>query len=228
MKPHYKLAETTTPGGGRLSLHEHDKSYCIRLDGIDLMHSSTSASEVLLGEIAADQFSGGARARVLIAGLGLGYTLKGALARGGPNVSYDVSELMPEVVSWNREYMKSLNGGLLDHPQVNVLVDDVVQVIARATPGAYSAILLDIDNGPTAMVKKTNGNLYDQGGIQRIWRALKPGGKAAIWSAGEDVQFQRRFAKGGFTVQNVPARLYPTAKRSTYMIYVGTKPLVAA
>ncbi|HEU5079061.1 MAG TPA: hypothetical protein VFT72_07595 [Opitutaceae bacterium] len=223
MKPHHKLAETKTPNGGHLTLHEHDGTYCIRLDGIDLMHSHTSASEVLLGEIAADQFSSAARNAILISGLGLGYTLKGALGKAGPNATFDVVELMPEIVAWNREHMRGLNGALLDHPRVNVLVRDVLQVIAKAKPDHYSAILLDIDNGPTAMVKETNQGLYDRGGLQRIWRALEPGGKAAIWSAREDLAFEKRFSASGFTVERVGAKLYPTAKRSTYTIYVGTK-----
>ncbi len=224
MKPHHKLAETATPNGGRLTLHEHDGHFCIRLDGHDLMHSFTAASEILLGEIAADRFSGKAPASVLISGLGLGFTLKAVLAKAGPNVAIEVAELMPEVVAWNREFMTSLNGSLLNEPRVKVLVENVVAVIARAGPSHYDAILLDIDNGPTAMVEKGNGRLYDRIGIQRLYTALKPGGKAAVWSAREDPPFARRLANGGFAVQVVPAKLYATAKRSTYTIYLATKP----
>lgn len=224
MKPHHTLAETTTPNGGRLSLHEHDGHFCIRLDGQDLMHSFTAASEVLLGEIAADRFSGAARASVLISGLGLGFTLKAVLSKAGPNVAIEVAELMPEVVAWNRDFMTSLNGTLLNEPRVQVRVENVVAVIARAEASHYDAILLDIDNGPTAMVEKGNGRLYDRIGIQRLYTALKPGGKAAVWSAREDPAFATRLAKGGFAVQVVPAKLYATAKRSTYTIYVATKP----
>ena len=223
MKPHHKLAETTTPNGGRLTLHEHDSQFCIRLDGQDLMHSFTAASEILLGEIAADRFSGNAHAAVLISGLGLGFTLKAVLAKAGPNVSIEVAELIPEVVAWNREFLTSLNGSLLSEPRVHVLVENVVAVIARAGAGHYDAILLDIDNGPTAMVEKGNGRLYDRIGIQRLHTALKPGGKAAVWSAREDPAFATRLAKGGFTVQVVPAKLYATAKRSTYTIYLAIK-----
>jgi len=228
MKPHHKLAETTTPNGGRLTLHEHDGHYCIRLDGQDLMHSFTAASEVMLGEIAADRYSGQAKATVLISGLGLGFTLKAVLAKAGPNVSVKVAELMPEVVAWNREFMRSLNGALLDEPRVEVLVENVVGVIARASAATYDAILLDIDNGPTAMVEKGNGRLYDRIGIERIATALKPGGKTAVWSAREDPAFEKRLIKAGFVVQALPAKLYATAKRSTYMIYLGTKPVAAA
>lgn len=223
MKPHYKLAETVTPNGGKLTLHEHDGHYCIRLDGQDLMHSFTAASEIQLGEIAADRYSGRNEARVLIAGLGLGFTLKAVLAKAGPNVQVDVAELMPAVVSWNREYLKGLNGALLDDPRVRVREENVVTVIAKAGVGHYDAILLDIDNGPEAMVEKGNGRLYDRIGIERMNTALKADGKGAIWSAREDPAFAKRLSQGGFAVQVVPSKLYATAKRATYTIYVVAK-----
>lgn len=223
MKPHFKLAETTTPNGGRLTLHEHDGHYCIRLDGNDLMHSFTAASEIQLGEIASDRYSGRGAARVLIAGLGLGFTLKAVLAKAGPNVRVDVAELMPEVVAWNREHLVGLNGALLRDPRVNLRVENVVSVIANAGKGYYDAILLDIDNGPNAMVEKGNNRLYDRFGIERLHTALKADGKAAVWSAREDPAFAARLAQGGFTVKVVPAKLYATAKRSTYTIFLAEK-----
>lgn len=228
MKPHYKLAETTTPNGGRLTLHEHDGQYCIRLDGQDLMHSFTAASEIQLGEIAADRFSGKNPANVLIAGLGLGFTLKAVLAKAGPNVVVEVAELMPAVVSWNREHLSKLNGALLSDPRVRVREENVVSVIAKSKPGHYDAILLDIDNGPNAMVEKNNGRLYDRPGIERMNTALKPDGKGAIWSAREDPAFATRLAKAGFAVQVIPSKLYATAKRSTYTIYLVSKSKAAA
>lgn len=228
MKPHHNLAETRTPDGARLSLHEHDGSYCIRLNGQDLMHSSTSASEVLLGELAHTLIDTKAPTRVLIGGMGLGYTLKAVLAKAGPKAVVEVGELMPEVIEWNRTHMAKLNGDLLKDPRVQVCLGDVVETIAKARPNSYDAILLDVDNGPSAMVQAGNVRLYGPRGLDVMKGKLKPGGRLAIWSASPDHTFEKRLRAAGFLAQAVPARLFPTAKRSAYVIYVGDKPAAEA
>jgi len=227
MKPHLKLAETLTPDGGRLTLHSHDGNFCIRLNGQDLMHSASASSELQLGELATEGIT--ARpARVLIGGLGLGFTLKAVLEKSGPEMAVDVAELFPAVVEWNRTFLAGLNGALLADPRVKVLVEDVGEVLSRAARAPYDAILLDIDNGPTAMVQANNAGHYRARGIQRIATALKPGGRAAIWSARADHAFEARLAQAGFTVKAVQAKLYASAKRSTYMIYLADKKLKVA
>jgi len=144
MKPHHNLAETRTPDGARLSLHEHDGSYCVRLNGQDLMHSSTSASEVLLGELAHALIDTKAPTRTLIGGMGLGYTLKAVLAKAGPKAVVEIGELMREVIEWNRTFMAKLNGHLLEDPRVHVKLGDVVATIQKTRPNSYDAILLDV------------------------------------------------------------------------------------
>ncbi len=223
MKPHRNLAETRTPDGARLSLHEHDGSYCIRLNGQDLMHSDTSASELLLGELAKDRLAARPEARVLIGGLGLGYTLKAVLEHAGPRARVEVGELMPEIVDWNRTHMAGLNGRLLDDPRVTLRMGDVVATIAKAAPAAYDAILLDVDNGPTSMVNAGNVRLYGARGLDVLRKKLRPGGRLAIWSAAPDRTFEGRLARAGFATQAIPARVFPGAKRSAYVIYVGDK-----
>lgn len=224
MKPHHNLAETRTPDGARLTLHEHDGSYCIRLNGQDLMHSDTSASEILLGELAKDHLARRPAARVLIGGLGLGYTLKAVLAHAGPKARVEVGELMPEVVAWNRTHMAGLNGRLLADPRVAVRLGDVVATIAEAKPGSYDAILLDVDNGPVPMVNAGNVRLYGPRGLDVLKNKLRPGGRLAIWAAAPDRTFESRLRAAGFAAQAIPARLFPGAKRSAYVIYVGDKP----
>ena len=222
MKPHLKLAETLTPDGARLALHSHDGNFCIRVNGQDLMHSATASSELQLGELAVEGFTS-RPARVLIGGLGLGFTLKAVLEKSGPDVVVEVAELFPAVVEWNQTFLAGLNGALLADPRVKVLVEDVGPVLSRATKDPYDAIVLDIDNGPTAMVQANNSGHYRAQGIQRIAAALKPGGRVAIWSAKADHAFEARLRKAGLTVKSVPAKLYATAKRTTYTIYLADK-----
>src|SRR6478609_3255544 len=208
-----------------MTLVEQDGSYCIRVNGQQLMHSSVSHSEVELGRLACENHAKKNNGtRVLIGGLGLGFTLKSVLAAVGGNAVVHVAELFPEIVEWNRTFLAGLNGGALADRRVTMLVEDVRLVIRRAAPKPYDVILLDIDNGAAAMVKAENNLLYSEQGMGQIARALKPGGRVAIWSASPDVTVERRLAKAGFKVQAVPARLYPQAKRSACMIYTGDKP----
>lgn len=224
MKPTVLLAETRTPDGARLTLHEHDGDYCVRLNGQDLMHSSTSASEILLGELGAQVCPAKQPARVLIGGLGLGYTLRAVFEKTGPRVAVEVGELMPEIADWNRTFMADLNGRLLADPRVKLVLGDIVATLGRARPGAYDAILLDVDNGPTPMVQAGNARLYGPRGLATLHAKLRPGGRLAIWSAAPDPTFEGRLRAAGFTAKAVPARLFATAKRSAYVIYVGDKP----
>jgi spermidine synthase len=212
-----------TPDGKSMALVEHDGDFSMRVDGRDLMHSSVSASELHLGEIAVEQLRGATEGRVLIGGLGMGFTLKSVLAGVGKNIAVEAVELIPEVVEWNRTFMKDLNGKLLDDPRVTVVTRDVYALLNRSKPNTYDAILLDIDNGPTAMVQKGNARLYTRQGLQQIRRALKAGGRVAIWSASVDTQFEARLKSMNFRIEAVPARLHKNARRSTYTIYVADK-----
>jgi len=223
MKPHIKLAEAATPDGGRLTLHAHDGNFSLRVDGRELMHSAATSSELQLGQLAADHVKGNAKGRVLIGGLGLGFTLKSVLDAAGPQVTVHVAELIPDVVAWNQVHLAALNGALLSDPRVKIFTENVNATLGRATAAPYDVVLLDIDNGPTAMVQAGNARLYDKKGLQRIAQALKPGGRAAIWSAKPDPAFEDRLTAAGFAVRQESAKLYPTAKRATYTIYVADK-----
>lgn len=223
MKPNITLAEMTTPNGARLMLVEHDGDFCIRVNGQQLMHSAVNASELQLGTLGCERHKGKKGMRVLIGGLGLGFTLKSVLQSAGRMDTIHVAELFPEVVAWNRTFLSGLNGKLLDDPRVTVLEEDVKTVIHRSARTPYDVIVLDIDNGTTAMVATENYTLYSQRGMDAIAFALKPGGRAAVWSACPDATVEKRLKIARFTVQAVPAKLYPTAKRSAYMIYVADK-----
>src|SRR4029078_8479581 len=112
-------------------------TFCIRLNGDDLMHSSVAASELLLGQLAAEHVSNHDQPCVLIGGLGLGFTLRSVLEHAGAEVLVHVAELMPAVVSWTREFLSGLNGTLLDDPRVHLFIEDVWHVIARGGRGKY-------------------------------------------------------------------------------------------
>lgn len=229
MKPHYKLAETRTPDGIPLTLEEHDGSFCIRINGLALMHSKATASELHLGVLATERLTSVPKARVLIGGLGLGFTLKAVLERANPGAVVEVAELIPEVVEWNRTFMAGLNGSLLNDPRVVVTVDDVSSVIARAADGdaamRYDAILVDIDNGPKDMVQKVNARLYTRRGIDVMAAALRPGGRAAVWSASDDRAYASRLSSAGFKVEVVRAASHAGGRARSYAIFVADRPV---
>ncbi|MDQ8182146.1 spermine synthase [Pelagicoccus sp. SDUM812005] len=226
MKPNITLAETTTPNGARMTLVEHDGSFCIRVNGQQLMHSKVATSEIQLGRIACERHGNAdQQPKVLIGGLGLGFTLKSVLDSTGPQASVHVVELFPEIVEWNRTYMATLNGDALKDERVEVITEDVADVISRSTSAPYDAIALDIDNNTTAMVKTENHDLYGKQGIRKIWQALRPGGRAALWFAAPDAAIERLLKKAGFHVQAMPAKVFGSSRREAYMIYVADKPL---
>ncbi len=223
MKPTLKLAETTTPDGARLTLHEHDGSFAVRINGQALMDSRVATSELQIGELATAKFPRFGKSRVLIGGLGLGFTLRSALDGVGPHGVVEVAELVQGIVDWNRTHLTGLNGKLVDDKRVRLLVADVAQVIAKAPNAHYDAIILDTDNGPSPMVQRSNARLYDERGLAKLFTSLTAKGRAVIWSAAPDKAFAARLAKAGFKVEVVAAKVHATAKRPAYTLYVADK-----
>ncbi len=224
MKPHLQLAQTRTPSGLRLTLHEHDGTYAIRCAGSELMNSSVAASERRLGELGLARMGRHPSGRILIGGLGLGFTLRSVLQLAGPRARIVVAELLPEVVQWNRIFLRNLNGECLEDPRVEIRTADVAEIIANSDRQPYDAILLDVDNGPVAMVQAANSRLYQSRGLQSVTAALKPGGRLVVWSARPDRAFAQRLVQAGFHVTTEAAKLHPGAKRATYTIYIADLP----
>ncbi len=202
------LDQAATPDGGSLSLHEREGAFVIALDGEELMHSRAAASETLLGDIGVADLEPDVASRVLIGGLGLGFTLRSVLDSTGPDTAVEVVELMPAVVEWNRTHLKALNGALLEDPRVIVRVQDVARSIGMAKPQTYDSILLDVDNGPFAMVAPGNASLYSDTGIERICRALKPTGRAFIWSAVREPGFENRLTEARTKFEVIEAKAH--------------------
>jgi spermidine synthase len=224
MKPFLTLAQARTPEGADLTLHAHDTHFYLRVNRQPLMGTNASESEKVLAQLACDRLCGKAAARILIGGLGFGFTLRRVLELTRSDAIVQVAELLPEVVAWNREFLGAVNGLLLDDPRVEVVVEDVFQLIARAPAAHYDAILLDVDNGPVALVQNGNERLYQGRGLAAITRSLKPGGRAAFWSASQDQAFARRLAGAGFAVEVVSAKAYAQAKRCRHTIFVADRP----
>ena len=221
MIPFRNLAEARTPEGSRLTLHEHDGDYFIKLDGRQLMSSTSTTSELLLADKACQHLTRGSEARVLIGGLGLGFSLKRVLELVGKRAVVQVAELVPEVVTWNRELLGPVNGKLLDDPRVEIRVTDVFGLMKNAEP--YDAILLDVDNGPTSFVQSKNRRIYNRRGLGVITKALKRGGRAGFWSAEPEPAFRDALARAGFHAEEYPAKAHERAKRFAHMIYVAER-----
>ena len=218
MKPRVQLADSKF-SGGLLSLAEHDGSYSISLDGKELMNSRANASELLLGSLGIERLNNEGEERILIGGLGLGFTLKAVLESVGNKASIEVAEIIPEVIEWNQTYLKNLNGSFLDHPQVEIRKMDVNHLIRQANLNTYDSILLDVDNGPNAMVAETNSSLYSQKGIRSICEALKKDGRLLVWSAGPDQGFEKRLIRAGLQVEIIRAKAHPGAKSPSHFLF---------
>jgi hypothetical protein len=136
----------------------------------------------------------------------------------------NAAELLPEMVQWNREFLGEVNGKLLDDPRVQISIKDVFHVIAGAPKAHYDAILLDVDNGPVALVKDGNARLYEERGLAEIMRVLKPRGRVAFWSASQDAAFAKRLVKAGLKVEAIGAKAYEQARRNSHTIFVADRP----
>ncbi|TPM98193.1 hypothetical protein [Mesorhizobium sp. B2-1-3A] len=215
----------TGDGAQELRLKRRGAEFSIMLGTNELMNSRLSGSEEALARlscqrISGQRISGHRQPRILIGGLGMGFTLRAALAELGKDASVTVAELVPAVVAWARGPMAEVFGGCLDDPRVTIQETDVGQSI-RSGPAAWDAILLDVDNGPEGIVHKGNDALYSLAGLSAARSALKPGGVLAVWSQGPDTGFTRRLKQAGFAVEEVNTRA--NGKRGArHVIWIAT------
>jgi spermidine synthase len=223
VKPFRTLAETTTAEGRHLKLHEHDGDFFILLNGRQLMSSRANESEIELARVACRTLEGKPGPRILVGGLGMGFTLKTVLELVGPDAVVETVELIPEVVAWNREHLRSLNGTALDDERVRILVEDVFTVLQRAPGKPYDVILMDVDNGPVAFVLERNRRLYRDRGVELMVNALTPNGCVAVWSAEKDRSFADRLYKAGLKVDVIGAKAHANARRNSHIIFLGRK-----
>jgi spermidine synthase len=206
--------------GSEFVLARHDQEWVVRVDGRTLMSSRLHDSEEALAELALERVD--QPNRVLVGGLGLGFTLRAVLDRVDADARVTVAELVPELVGWNRTHLAELHDHALDDPRCDVVVSDVVETI-RAESRAYDVILLDVDNGPVALSSAGNQRLYSDSGVRSCFRALHPGGVLAVWSADVSPRFEKRMTNAGFIVDvlRVAARRGSGAR---HVIFMGERP----
>lgn len=221
MKRATVLEQVKTPDGSTMTLVEHDGAYVIRVNGRELMSTRHCFSEEQLGVLACKGRAKLKGARVLIGGLGLGFTLRAALANLGRDARVVVAELVPEVVAWNRNPDYPLAAAALADPRTQVLLGDVADILVRSADG-FDAIMLDADNQTTSMNTAGNSSLFRTGGLAHVWRKLKPGGTVVYWSAGDDPPFAKRLASSGFDVEVHRVRKHPTAG-GYHVLFVGQR-----
>lgn len=222
MKPQSTLDRVTTPDGKELVLYERDGVYTIRVDGLELMSSRAHGSEEDLAELVIGEL-GTRRPRVLVGGLGMGFTLRAVLDLVPPDATVVVAELLPEVVAWNRGPLAELARSPLSDPRVSLEVVDVGRVMATR-PAAFDGILLDVDNGPSALTDRRNADLYRKRGLEAARRSLGPGGVLGVWSASPDRPFERALARAGFTVRTETVRARRGTKGPRHTIFIARAP----
>lgn len=194
-------------GGGELRLMQRGHEFSIMAGPIELMNSRVGGSEEQLATLAHERMGARAGPRVLIGGLGMGFTLRAALKVFGAHAHIAVSELVPEVVAWARGPLTGVHGDSLDDPRVEILEEDVGVIIAREK-GAYDAILLDVDNGPEGLTRDANDKIYNSDGLALAFEALRPGGVLAVWSSGPYEPFTKRLRLAGFDAEEVRVRAH--------------------
>ena len=218
MLPRELIDTAHIPGGDQLRLVRHGGDFIILLDRNELMNTRMRGSEEALATMSCARLVGRTQVHLLVGGYGMGFTLRAALAALPGDARVTVAELVPEIIGWARGPMQEWTAGCLEDERVHLVEDDVAEVI-RASPAAFDAILLDVDNGPDGLVRSANNSLYSERGLQAAKAALRPGGILAIWSAARDDIFCRRLKRSGFSVDEVAVRARDNGKGAKHIIW---------
>jgi spermidine synthase len=223
MIPWETLGTAQIPGGGALRLMRRGAELSIMSGAIELMNSRLSGSEQALASLTCAPLTSHAHPRVLIGGLGMGFTLRAALAALPAVAQVTVAELVPEVAAWARGPMAELFAGCLEDRRVIIRLADVAEVIGAGRE-TYDAILLDVDNGPGGLNREANDGLYSGAGLNAAALALKAGGVLAVWSAVQDTDFVRRLRRSGYAVEEKLVRATGRKRGARHVIWLARKP----
>lgn len=205
-----------------MRLMRRGEEYTIFVGPIELMCSRRPGSERALATLTCERLTDRPNARILIGGLGMGFTLDSALDALGPKARVVVSELVPAVAEWARGPLAHIFGDSLDDPRVELRVGDVNAAI-QSGKGQWDAILLDVDNGPDGLTRRSNDKLYDVHGLRRARFALRPGGILAVWSVAPDRKFKARLENCGFQVDERRIHAHGT-KGVRHVLWLATRP----
>jgi spermidine synthase len=219
------LGRASTPQQGRIELVRENGKLVIYVDDLLLMTSGANTSEIALAEVGCRTL--GPSARVLVGGLGLGYTLRAVLDLVPSDTEVVCVELLQSIVRWHREGpLGEPVGDPVRDPRVVMRVEDIVAHVRGAEDASYDSILLDVDNGPIAMTMNGNGWLYTLEGLAALYARLRPGGSLVVWSADPQPRFVARLAEAGYEteVHTVPAGDAPESAGVEHVLLVGRKP----
>ncbi len=224
MAPRTILGTAKIPNdGGELELTQRDNEFSIHLKGLrgELMNSRMHSSELALAELGCAGLKKTEDAKVLVGGMGMGFTLAAALKATSQSAQVVVAELVPEVIEWNKGPLGECAGRPLNDPRTKVALGDVAALF-KAQKATYHAVLLDVDNGPEGFTHLDNDSLYSDDSLQAIRQTLFPNGMLAIWSAWSDPKFIKQLKKAHFKVQTQTVRAHK-GKGSRHTIYLAKK-----
>lgn len=216
MKPWVTIDSVVLPGGEKMALIRRAGEFIIELDGCELMSNTLTGSEESLATEALRRIEG---RKILIGGLGMGFTLRAALDAAGPDAEIVVAELVPQVLKWNQGPLAPQAGYPLNDPRASVRLGDVALQFRQ--PAEWDAILLDVDNGPVAFTVFENYKLYEPEGIAALRRALRPGGILGVWSCGLNKTFERRLKRGGFTVETLKIACVQHRDQKSHVLFLA-------
>jgi spermidine synthase len=220
----YTLIDSSSEHGTTLRLYRRGEEFSIRVDRQqgELMNSRLHNSEDVLAELACAHMREREVPRLLVGGLGMGFTLRAAISHSPPGARITVAELMPAVVRWNRQYLGAVAGFPLEDARVDVLEQDVSRVM-REHQNGFDAIMLDVDNGPDAFTREDNDSLYGYEGLNTAYDALRPGGVLSVWSSDPDRAFTHRLLKVGFAVTEHPVHARSGGRGDRHHIWLGVR-----
>ncbi len=216
------------PDGTRYSLHKHDGKIYLKYNGYELMSTALTFSEQQLADIGCQDLLAGKATRpphprILIGGLGLGFTLKRTLELVGSPATVDVAELMPPLIEWNRTHLVEFNGPLLDDPRTVIIQGDLFDIVSSRAAGSYDALLLDIDNTPDDLITKGNARLYSPGFLGKLRQVIKPKGCIAYWLSEPAPKFRKLLMQAGFIVEEFASKTHERAKRSRHCLLLARR-----